>query len=84
MDINHSCVGSAKNNSYYDTDGYVRGNSVIDIVALENSSFHISLYDTSVLNIRCYDNAKVYVYRYGGTVNVEIGSDRVYIREKAK
>ena len=82
IDINHSCVGSAKNNSYFDTDGYVRGNSVMDIVALENSSFHISLYDTSILNIRVYDNAKVYVYRYGGTVNVEIGGDRVYIREK--
>ena len=84
LDINHSCVGSAKNNSYFDTDGYVRGNSVMDIVALENSSFHISLYDTSILNIRVYDNAKVYVYKYGGTVNVEIGEDRVFIREKSK
>jgi transcription elongation factor GreA len=61
IDINHGCIGSAKNNSHFDTDGYVRGNSVVDIVAMDNSSFHISVYDTSVLNVRCYDNSKVYI-----------------------
>ncbi len=82
IDVNFGCTGAAKNNSYFDTSGYVRGGSAIDLVAMDRASFHISLYDDSVLNIRCYDDAKVYVYRYGGTINIETGEERVFIREK--
>ena len=82
LDVNNS-FGSAKNNLHFDTDCYVRNNSELTISAMDSSSFHISIYDNSILNIRCFNNAKVYVYKYGGTVNIEFGEERVFIREKS-
>ena len=81
LDMNHECSGKVSNDGITVTRGFVRGESKVDIVAMGMSAFHISLYDNSEVNIRCYDDAKVYIYRFGGSIETN-GHKGIYIREK--
>lgn len=63
-----SCDGSIYADKHDVRVVYLRHKSKIKIEARGESRVFISIYDDSHADIKCYENAKVFVYRYGGTV----------------
>lgn len=78
---NGGCTGEV----YYDRFSvgrmYVRHDSNLTVTVTGNAKVFISLYDLTKINIICKEGAKVYVYRYGGSLEYE---GNVCIREKKK
>ena len=77
--LNGECEGLLTYDGHNVGRIYVRHKSDIHIVAKDNSKLFISMYDNCNINIECLNNAKVYIYKYGGELRF---TGNVIVRNK--
>ena len=58
---------------------YLRHNSALNIEVKDASQVFIFTYDKCVLNVKCSDNAIVYVYNHGGSINYD-SNENILVR----
>jgi len=75
---NGKCTGKVTFGKYGTGRMYIRHDSEIDLIVSGNAKVFVSIYDNAKLNIICTGEAKVYVYKKGGSVTFE---GNVLVRE---
>ena len=78
--LNGACAGVLEYDWYSTGRLYIRHDSDIKVVLKGNAKVFISIYDNANVNIICQDNAKCYVYKYGGSVSY---NGNVIIRDRS-
>lgn len=79
------CLGTVVMNEFNVSEIFIKNNSEIVVMAHGNSFAMIDLFDDSKLTVFTYDNAKVFVNRYGGEITqTQNDNSTIKIVEKNK
>lgn len=79
--LNGSCDATITADNYSAPEVFARHKSNLSLVANDMAIVHISVFDDAKVKVTCHGNAKVFVYRYGGTVTTA-GDGKVIIRNR--
>lgn len=81
-----ACSGHVVVDGFNVCEVFVKHDSVLNVIAKDNSFVMIDVFDKAVLNVYAHDKAKVCVNRYGGTVKRFVRDEEavVKIQEKDK
>lgn len=81
MVLNGRCDAAVTSKDFCVSDIYVRHKAKLRLTVKDHAYVHVSMYDEATVEIDCRDDAKCFVYHYGGKVKTK---GKVVVREREK